>query len=148
MEELQISQAEWEIMRVAWTYENTTSKQINEILSDKMKWKPATTKTLIGRLVKKGLLDTETEGRKYIYSPTVQEEDTVLEAGRDFLDQICNTKVGHTFARLIEESDLSQSDIAELEEVLNDKKETAPETVKCNCLPGQCTCHLKGAVGQ
>lgn len=146
MEELQISQAEWEIMRVAWTYQHTTSKQINDILSDKMEWKPATTKTLIGRLVKKGLLDTKAEGRKYIYSPTVKEEDTVLDAGRDFLDQICNTKVGRTFAQLIEESELSQSDITELEKVLNDKKETAPETVECNCLPGQCRCHLEGAV--
>jgi len=148
MEQTQISQAEWQIMRVAWTHQHTTSKQINEILADKMKWKSATTKTLIGRLVKKGLLATKSEGRKYIYSPTVKEEETVLDAGRDFLDQICNTKLGHTFAQLIEETDLSQSDIAEIEEILSNKKETAPETVECNCLPGQCTCHLEGAINQ
>ncbi|PJH64288.1 BlaI/MecI/CopY family transcriptional regulator, partial [Salmonella enterica] len=59
MEQTQISQAEWQIMRVAWTHQHTTSKQINEILADKKKWKSATTKTLIGRLVKKGLLATK-----------------------------------------------------------------------------------------
>lgn len=49
-----ISDAEWEIMRVIWTNEPVTSRTITEVLSEKMDWKAATIKTLIGRLVKKG----------------------------------------------------------------------------------------------
>jgi len=145
MQEVRISEAEWEIMRVAWTMKETTSSEIIDVLANKMEWKTATIKTLIGRLVKKDLLKTEKNGRKYIYSPTVNEEETVLDAGHDFLDQICDTKVGHTLAELIKDSAISQGDIEEIEKILTEKKETAPEVVQCNCLPGQCDCHMKGA---
>ncbi|WP_028274756.1 CopY/TcrY family copper transport repressor [Atopococcus tabaci] len=142
-----ISAAEWEVMRVVWTAEKTTSKEISEVLNEKMKWKPATTKTLIGRLVKKGLLHTEAEGRRYVYSPAVSESESIREASEDLLQHICNKKVGKTLAGMLEEATLSQEDIHMLEELLKEKKKTAPEEIMCDCLPGQCDCHheMKGA---
>jgi len=140
-EAIQISPAEWEIMRVVWTAEKTTSKEIGNVLNEKMNWKPATTKTLIGRLVKKGLLNTESEGRRYVYSAAVTEEESVHEATDDLLQNICNTKVGKTLAGMMEEATLSQEDIGMLEQLLKEKKKSAPVEVACACLPGQCDCH-------
>ena len=74
LEKIEISNAEWEIMRVIWTLGETTSRQIIEVLSDKKNWKPATTKTLIGRLVSKGYVGTRREGRAYIYYPVIKEQ--------------------------------------------------------------------------
>lgn len=146
-EAAQISAAEWEVMRVVWTAEKTTSKEIGDVLNEKMNWKPATTKTLIGRLVKKGLLNTEAEGRRYVYSPAVSEAESLREASGDLLDHICNTKVGKTLAGMLEDATLSQEDIRMLEELLQEKKKTAPKELVCDCLPGQCDCHheMKGA---
>lgn len=140
-ETVQISPAEWEIMRVVWTAQQTTSKEIGDVLNEKMNWKPATTKTLIGRLVKKGLLNTESEGRRYVYSPAVSEKDSIHDAAGDVLQHICKTKIGETLAGMMEESTLSQSDIERLEAVLHEKKQTAPIEIACECLPGQCDCH-------
>jgi predicted transcriptional regulator len=53
-----ISDAEWEVMRVVWANESCYSQVIIDVLQEKMDWKPATSKTLIGRLVKKGYLTT------------------------------------------------------------------------------------------
>lgn len=142
MKETQISSAEWEVMRVVWTMKETTSQEISSVLSEKMKWKPATIKTLIGRLVKKGLLDTQKEGRKYIYSATITEEASVEEASEALFAQICSKKIGKTLVSIIEEATLSTEDIVQLEEVLAEKKQTAPASVACNCIPGQCDCHV------
>ncbi|WP_027108203.1 CopY/TcrY family copper transport repressor [Lacticigenium naphthae] len=136
----QISDAEWQVMRVVWTQKQTTSKEVGEILNDQMSWKPATTKTLIGRLVKKGLLKTQAEGNHYLYSATVSEEASIQEAMTNVLDQICSTKNGEAIAQMIEKATLSQKDIKKLIKMLHEKEETAPEQVKCNCLPGQCQC--------
>lgn len=142
MQEAQISSAEWEVMRVVWTLKQTTSSEISSVLSNKMNWKPATIKTLIGRLVKKGLLNTEQDGRKYLYSATITEEQSVEEASRALLSQVCTQKIGKTLISMIEDSLLSKEDIEQLEQVLKVKKETAPLIVPCNCSPGQCDCHI------
>lgn len=136
-----ISQAEWEVMRVVWAQNQTTSKKIIEVLESKMSWKPATIKTLIGRLTRKGLLDTEKNGRQFLYSPTLAESEATIEAGESFLDQICKTKVGSTLASLIENCELSQDDIKQIQDILLTKQKTAPEHIVCNCIPGQCNCH-------
>ena len=64
---VKISDSEWEIMRVIWTLGQTTAQEITQILADSMDWKPATIKTLLGRLVKKEVIWTEQEGKKFIY---------------------------------------------------------------------------------
>lgn len=56
---MSISNAEWEIMRVVWTKEETTSSEILDILEDKTDWTASTVKTLLKRLVDKGYLSTQ-----------------------------------------------------------------------------------------
>ncbi|PYZ93017.1 CopY/TcrY family copper transport repressor [Salipaludibacillus keqinensis] len=135
-----ITESEWEIMRVVWTFNKVTSKEIIEVLQEKKAWKPATTKTFIGRLVKKGMLNTEPHGKRYLYSATVSEDETVKNVTNEFFDNICSKDVGKTIAEMISTSTLSFDDIALIEEVLEKKKKTAVEQVKCNCLKGQCQC--------
>lgn len=140
MQEPQISPSEWEVMRVVWTSNPITSKEINEILNEKKDWKLATTKTLIGRLVKKGMLSAEPNGRKFEYSPAVTEEKSVEEATESLLQQVCSKKAGSTIQVMLENSTVSLSDLEELEKVIKLKKETAPLEVECRCIPGQCSC--------
>lgn len=140
-EQNKISPSEWEVMRVVWTEKETTSHAIGMVLNKKMNWKTATTKTLIGRLVKKGWLKTELDGKKYIYSPAVSEEESIHEAAMDLMENICDTKIGQTIMGIIEESPLSSADIDALEALLKEKKKAAPVEVRCSCIPGQCSCH-------
>ena len=139
-EKLEITDSEWEVMRVVWTRKKATSKEIITILQDKKDWKPATTKTFIGRLVKKGALDTETVGNKFIYTAAISEEDSLKSLKEGLFNHICNTAVGKTIADLISEATLSHSDIAMIEEVLKAKKKDAVDEIVCNCVPGQCHC--------
>lgn len=139
-ERFEITDSEWEVMRVVWTSTKATSKEIIQVLQEKKAWKPATTKTFIGRLVKKGALNTETTGNKFIYSAAVSERESLQALKAGFFDHICNTAVGKTIADLIKEATLSYDDVSMLEEVLQAKKKDAVETIICNCVPGQCHC--------
>lgn len=140
MQEKHISDAEWEVMRVVWTTHPITSREIGAVLEDKMEWKLATTKTLIGRLVKKGMLKAEPKGRQFDYYPVVSEESSVKEAADSLLSQVCTKKVGATIKMMIEDNLLSQNDLDELEQLIKQKKESAPIEVACGCTSGQCTC--------
>ena len=60
--EINISEAEWEVMRVLWSNSNVTSKLVIETLSEEKKWSASTIKTLLSRLVDKNILQTKKIG--------------------------------------------------------------------------------------
>jgi len=140
--QIEISEAEWEIMRVVWANKAVTSREVINVLENEMDWKESTIKTLLGRLVEKGALDTTKEGRKYIYTADITEEDTVKSYSSDMLARVCNKDNGNVVKNLIEDATLSQSDIEELTALLQEKAASAPEEVECACVPGQCDCHI------
>ena len=140
--QIKITDAEWEVMRVVWAHGSVTSREIIEILESKMQWKAPTIKTLIGRLVEKGALNTEKEGRKYIYSANIEEREAVGSFTNDIFDRICRKNVGNVIESIIKDHTLSFDDIQRLEEILEMKKAFAVEEVACQCAEGQCDCHL------
>ncbi|ALS01736.1 penicillinase repressor [Enterococcus silesiacus] len=139
---LNITDAEWEIMRVAWTTKETTSKEVTEILNAKTEWKSTTVKTLLSRLVDKGMLGTTRNGNKFIYFPLVEERKSIEALSEEMLAKVCSKKVGKVLESIINESLLSFDDIDELEALLKEKRKSAVKEVACNCTPGQCQCHL------
>ena len=84
-----ITDTEWEVMRVVWANGRVTSKEVISILKEKMDWKQATIKTLLGRLVEKGVLNTEKEGRKFIYTANIEEKEAVGNYTDDIFNRIC-----------------------------------------------------------
>lgn len=139
---LHITDAEWEVMRVVWTNTQVTSKEVISTMEEKLDWKQATTKTLLGRLVEKGALNTEQEGRKYIYSANIEEKEAIRSFTNHIFDRICRKKVGNVIGSIIKDHTLSFDDIQRLEEILEMKKAFAVEEVDCQCAEGQCDCHL------
>lgn len=137
-----ITEAEWEVMRVVWANKSTTSREIISILEDKMNWKAATIKTLIGRLVTKEALKTEKDGRKFIYTAGISEKKMIGHYSSDILSLVCSKQNGQVVENLIQEAKLSKDDIDSLIRLLQEKQKTAPVELACECLVGQCDCHL------
>ena len=137
-----ITDAEWEVMRVVWANDRVTSKKIISVLKEKMDWTPSTIKTILGRLVEKGVLNTEPEGRKFIYTANIEEKEAVRDCVEDIFNRICNKKVGKVIGSITEDHVLNFDDIDRLEKILEMKKSFAVEEVDCNCPEGQCKCHL------
>lgn len=135
---IKISDSEWEVMRVIWTQKATTAQEIIDILGQTMDWKPATIKTLLGRLVKKEAVRTEQAGKKYIYYPAISEGETVKSATENLFSHICAKRIGETIAELVAEAELTDADVALIQEHLVNKQTV--EKIECNCIPGQCEC--------
>ncbi|EAO61434.1 transcriptional repressor CopY, partial [Streptococcus agalactiae 18RS21] len=136
-----ITDAEWEVMRVVWANDLVTSKTVISVLKEKMDWTESTIKTILGRLVEKGVLNTEQEGRKFIYTANIVEKEAVRDFAEDIFNRICKKKVGNVIGSIIEDHVLSFDDIDRLEKILEIKKSFAVEEVDCQCTEGQCDCH-------
>ena len=116
-----ISEAEWQVMRVLWAKAPLTANDIVETLGE-TPWSPSTVKTLINRLVKKGALGFDKDGRVYHYYPLVQEAECARAESRSFLRRVFGGAVTPMLAAIIEDEDLTPEQIAELRRILDEKK--------------------------
>lgn len=80
--------AEFEIMRVVWANEPPiTTAMIMEQLGNERKWKAPTVISLMLRLVERGFLQTEKEGKERTYYPLIRKEDYLALETQSFMKQ-------------------------------------------------------------
>ena len=118
-----ISESEWQVMCVLWTKSPLPAQEVFEQLETKTKWKPKTVKTLIDRLVKKGAVKYEKEGRRYLYYPAVGRDECVSTESRSFVRRVYGGISKPMLAAFLEDAKLSADDIAELKDILEQKSE-------------------------
>jgi len=118
-----ISESEWMVMRVLWAKSPLTANEVVESLSGKAKWKPKTVKTLIDRLVKKGAVKFEKEGRRHRYYPAVERDECIATERQSFIRRVYGGITKPMLAAFLEDAELSAEDISELKEILEEKAE-------------------------
>jgi len=68
----QLPDAEFEIMQIIWNNPAPiTSMQVDTMLQESKTWHISTVQTLLRRLVKRGFLSTEKNGKERFYTPLV-----------------------------------------------------------------------------
>ena len=117
-----IADAEWRVMQVLWERGPQTANDVVNALSNKVRWKPRTVKTLISRLVKKGAVKAKEEGHRYRYSAAVNESACVRSETRSFVRRVYKGAMTPVLAAFLEDAQLSPQEIDELQEILDLKK--------------------------
>lgn len=117
-----ISEAEWAVMKVLWCESPITANRIIATLAEAKPWKPKTVRTLINRLLSKGVIIFDKHGREYLYRPVVSEADCLQTETRSVIQKAGAKALKPILAAFIEEQALSEEDIRELRGIL-DKKE-------------------------
>jgi BlaI family penicillinase repressor len=118
-----ISTAEWDVMRVLWDGSPLSASSVIERLGHR-DWHPRTVKTLLARLVKKGVLGFEEAGRLYRYHPLVDRASCVRAESRSVLGRVADAAPA-LLVNLVDEVELSDDEIAELRALLDRKERKA-----------------------
>lgn len=117
---MQISDAESVVMDVLWKRSPLSAEEVVASLSARQDWQEATVKTLLNRLLKKGAIDAEKDGRRYLYAPVLQREAWVQGESESLLDRVFGGRVAPLVAHFSEQRKLSRKDIAELRKLLQE----------------------------
>ena len=117
---MQISEAESVVMDVLWRTHPLGAEDVVAELADSRHWQEATIKTLLNRLLNKGAIAAERDGRRYLYSPLLKREAWLLDESRGLLDRLFDGRVAPLVAHFSEHRKLSRKDIAELRKLLED----------------------------
>lgn len=131
---MQISDAEWQVMKIIWMQGEQTSTDLIRVLAERFDWSKSTIQTLLARLVEKECLTRKKEGKFFVYSALLtldQSRDLLVQ---DIKDKVCSRRIKNLLADLIVECDFTLADLADLEAVISEKKARAVAEVKCNCM--------------
>lgn len=115
----QISEAEYEVMRIVWQNAPVSTNEIVERLEKTTSWNPKTIQTLIKRLVTKRALTYEKEGRMFVYTPLVAENEYVSQESSSFLKKYHNGNISAMLSAFLDNDKLSASDIDDLRSLLD-----------------------------
>jgi BlaI family transcriptional regulator, penicillinase repressor len=106
-------------MRIVWARQPVTAADIiNDLQQTDATWHPVTAKTLLNRLVKKGALKYDQQGRAYLYRATVTERDCVAAVSRSFLDRVFGGSVSTMLAHFVDNRKLTNRQLNELKGVI------------------------------
>lgn len=117
-----ISDAEHAVMEVLWADAPLTANAVAERLTDSQSWTLPTVKTLLSRLLSKGALAAETEGRRFLYRPLIERADYVSGESRRLVDRLFGGRLSPLVAHLAEQEALTADDISEIEALLKELK--------------------------
>lgn len=115
----QISEAEFEVMKIVWKYAPINTNEITEKLLPTTNWSPKTIQTLIKRLVTKGALTYEKQSRVFVYTPVVKESEYIGQKSTSFLNRYYDGDITAMLSAYIENDQLSETDINTLRSLLS-----------------------------
>src|SRR5688572_33168680 len=116
---MQISEAESVVMAVLWKQQQPISAEdVAAVLAGEQRWQEATVKTLLNRLLGKGAIEAEKDGRRYLYRPVLARDAYVLSESKTLLDRLFDGRVAPLVQHFSERHKLSKRDIAELKRLV------------------------------
>lgn len=116
----QISEAEFEVMKVVWKYAPINTNEVTEKLTQTTNWSPKTIQTMLKRLVAKKALTYEKQSRVFVYTPLVKEEEYIRQESNSFLKRYYDGNIASMLASYLEDDKLSDTEINTLRHLLSD----------------------------
>ena len=122
---VELTEAEWSVIKAVWENEPCTAPAVQEKLFQPTGWTYSTVRTLMDRMVAKGVLRAKKEGKLTIYHSAV----TRVQAQRGelfyTLKHAFNGALTPMVQCLLESNQLDAEELKELELLIKAKKKTA-----------------------
>jgi predicted transcriptional regulator len=113
-----ISEAESVVMAILWQRHPATAEEIIAALAGQQDWQDATVKTLLNRLLNKGAIRADKDGRRYRYAPVLQREEWLAQQSEGLLDRWFGGRVAPLVAHFSKQRKLSARDIEDLKALI------------------------------
>lgn len=120
--DLRVSEAELDIMAVLWSEAPLAAADIAKRAPNRRDWSLTTVKTMLSRLVDKGALVAEADGRRFLYRPAVERDAVATAQAGRLIDRLFGGRVSPLVAHLAEARDFSPEDVAALEQLVRELK--------------------------
>ena len=122
---VELTEAEWTVIKAVWENEPCTAPAIQEKLERDTKWTYSTVRTLMDRMVTKGLLAAEKVRNLTLYRSAVTRAQAQRGELSYALKHAFNGALTPMVQCLLETNDLSTDELAKLEALIKSRKKDA-----------------------
>lgn len=119
----QISEAEYEVMKVIWHMAPVSTTEVTARLTASTDWSPKTIQTMLKRLVQKGALTYEKNGRVFVYTPLVSETEYRTTKSKAFLNRFYDGKMAAMVSAYLDQEQISEQELDELRSLLQKREQ-------------------------
>ena len=109
-----LTEQELEIMKVIWTMESVTVRQVYESMLEHRRIAYTTVMTMMNILEQKGYLKKKQEERAYVYRPSQPKSQVIRSMVREFVNRVFNGSAEPLLMHLVEDDKISNEDLAEI----------------------------------
>lgn len=113
---------ELEIMKIVWTRDRATVRDVYEALLERRKIAYTTVMTTMKILEQKNYLKKTQEDRAFVYCPTKPKQQVLSGMVREFVDRVFNGSAEPLLAHLVEDERISQSDLDEMSRMIRKER--------------------------
>jgi BlaI family transcriptional regulator, penicillinase repressor len=122
--DVRLSDAEVEVMETLWGATGPlTATEVAERVPSDRHWSLATVKSLLSRLLAKKAIEPARDGRRFLYTATVERSSYIGAESRRFVRRLYGGKLSPLIAQMAEEEALDKDDMAEIEALLRRLKQ-------------------------
>jgi predicted transcriptional regulator len=115
-----ISEAESVVLEVLWANSPLATEDIVAALKSQRHWREPTIKTLLSRLLKKGAISAEKDGRRYLYAPVLQRESWLSRESEGLLARLFGGRVAPLVAHFSKHKKLTKKDLVDLKRLIEE----------------------------
>ena len=112
------------IMQVLWTRGEGTVVEVHADLLVERNLAPTTIATMLVKMENKGVVAHRTEGRRYVYRPTLSESDVRRTMVDYVTERLFSGNPSDLLAHLVEERQMSRNEIERLEKLIDEHRPT------------------------
>lgn len=116
-----ISDAESHVMDQLWLRAPQTAEELAATLGTAQAWQPSTVKTLLNRLLRKGAISAERDGRRFLYSVVLERDAWQRNQSVSLIDRLFGGRLAPLVAQFASQRKLSKTDIAALKALLKEQ---------------------------
>jgi BlaI family penicillinase repressor len=117
-----LSRAEYDILNIIWPKGCLSIREVHDELQSTYQWAYSTTKTMMDRMVQKGLLQREEFHRVFLYKPLITKPQGLARWVQFFADRVLGMDYSSVVSLFANNNSLTENEIDELKELLNSKE--------------------------
>ena len=102
------------IMRVLWDHSEATVNEVHQHLVGERGLAPTTIATMLKKMEHKGVVAHRTEGRQFVYLPTVSEAEVHRSMVSDLTKRLFDGNAAALVSHLLTEGEIDPAELAEI----------------------------------
>lgn len=116
----ELSRAELDLMKILWAGGRLSAREVHEQIPPELGWAYTTTRTVLDRLVAKGVLRRESSHGINVFIPQMTRPQGLARLVREFATRVAEVEPAAVVALFARQSRLSPAELEELAELVRE----------------------------